>query len=221
MKAKDILLFISAAVVIFSGVSFAGPREGKKAFDAGRCGQCHETQGPARGKTIRDQLARKGPELWYAGGKFRAGFIEAWLKDPVPIRPMQYYSLTEKNSGSHPRLSGNEAAEVAAYLMSLTAADASAGTYGIQAVDNKTGRAVFMKKQSCYGCHRVKARGNAAGGLTGPSFIGAALRLNPDWIYAYLANPRAFKPVKDMPNYDGILTDDEMRSVAAYIGSLD
>lgn len=218
MGAKKIITYIIAAFFAVSGSCFAGAVEGKRIFDAKKCGQCHQTEGPAREKTIQDQLARKGPELWYAGYKFKAGFLDAWLKDPKPIRPMEYYSLTVKNKGLHPRMSAGDAAEVAAYLMSLKSADAK--SYGIQAADNTPGRVVFIKKQSCYACHEVRVRGNVAGGLTGPSFIGAFSRLNPDWIYAYLSNPRAFKPVKDMPDYDGILTDDEMKTVAAYIGSL-
>jgi cytochrome c1 len=59
-----------------------------------------------------------------------------------------------------------------------------------------------------------------AGGLSGPSFVAASERLNPDWVYAYLKNPKAFKPVKMMPVYSGILNEAEMKELASYIGSL-
>lgn len=216
LKVSVLSVFLASALGLAASAQ-AGVAEGKKAFETKKCAGCHQAQGPAKEKTIQDQLAKKGPELWYAGSKFQPGFLEGWLKDPKPIRPMEYYSLTKKNTGSHQKLSAQEAADVAAYLMSLKSADVKVA---IQPRDNPKGRAIFIKKQSCYGCHEVKVRGNAAGGVTGPSLASAATRLQADWIYAYLSNPKVFKPVKDMPNYDGILTDAELKDLAAYVGSL-
>ncbi|MBI5644382.1 MAG: c-type cytochrome [Deltaproteobacteria bacterium] len=216
------LLSIAASVflssVLFASSSGAGVAEGKKAFQVKKCAACHQIEGPAREKTIQDQLARKGPELWYAGSKFKPEFLKNWLANPKPIRPLEYNSLTKKNAGDHVRLAASEAADMAGYLMSLKSADVKEGA--VQPKDNPKGRAIFIKKQACYGCHEVTVRGNTAGGLSGPTLTGASARLNPDWIYAYLVNPRVFKPVKDMPNYAGILNDQEMKDLAAYIGSL-
>lgn len=206
------------ASVLWSAPSNAGVDEGKKAFDANKCSGCHQVQGPAKEKTIKDQLAKKGPELWYSGSKFKSGFLEKWLASPQPIRPLSYNSITEKNRGDHPKLSQKDAFEVAAYLMSLKSPEAKA--LGIPAADSPKGRIIFLKKQSCYGCHSVRVRGKVAGGLSGPSFAGASERLNPDWVYAYLKNPKAFKPVKMMPVYSGILNEAEMKEVASYVGSL-
>lgn len=212
-------LFGALSVFLVMAVpAHAGPAEGKKIFDAKRCAECHQAEGPAREKTIQDQLAKKGPELWYAGSKFKAGFMARWLADPRPIRPLAYNSITEKNSGSHPRLSPGEAAEVASYLEGLKSAEVKPA--GIKAVESPKGRVSFVKRQSCYGCHTVKVRGNVAGGLSGPSLVGASERLNPDWIYAYLSKPKAFKPVKMMPVYAGVVSDAELRELASYVGSL-
>ncbi len=219
MSRKALLASILlTASFVFSGPAFAGVAEGKKIFEAKKCGACHQSEGPAKEKTIQDQLAKKGPELWYAGSKFKQGFLDAWLADPRPIRPLEFNSLTKKNSGSHPRLSAKEASDMAAFLMSLKSAAVKDGF--IQPQDTPRGRVIFIKKQACYGCHEVRVRGNAAGGLSGPSFAGAAMRLNPDWIYAYLTNPKVFKPVKDMPDYAGILNDAEMKDLAAYVATL-
>ncbi|CAG0983778.1 hypothetical protein ANRL2_02642 [Anaerolineae bacterium] len=207
-----------AAATFLPGLSSAGMAEGKKAFDALKCASCHQVEGPAREKTIKDQLAKKGPELWYSGSKFKAGFLEKWLASPQPIRPLAYNSITEKNKGDHPRLSQKDAVDVAAYLMSLKSPEVK--TLGIVGADSPRGRIIFLKKQSCYGCHSVRARGKMAGGLSGPALAGASERLNPDWVYAYLKNPRAFKPVKMMPVYAGILNEAETRELASYIGSL-
>lgn len=209
---------VLSAAVLWGTASQAGVAEGKKAFEANKCSGCHQAQGPAKEKTIKDQLAKKGPELWYAGSKFKAGFLEKWLAAPQPIRPLAYNSITDRNRGDHPRLAPKDAADVAAYLMSLTSPEVK--PLGIPAAETPKGRILFVKKQSCYGCHSVNVRGKVAGGLSGPSFAGASVRLNPDWIYAYLKNPKHFKPVKMMPIYAGILNDNEMKELASYIGSL-
>ncbi len=213
-------LALSAFFLSASSIpAFAGVAEGKKAFEAKKCVQCHQIEGPAREKTIKDQLAKKGPELWYAGSKFKKEFLEKWLVDPKIIRPLEYNSITKKNTGNHPKLSPAEAIEVASYLMSLKSTDVKDGV--VQPRDNPKGRAIFIKKQACYGCHEVIVRGSKAGGLSGPALTGASKRLNPDWIYAYMVRPKIFKPVKDMPDYTGYINDAEMRDLSAYVGSLD
>ncbi|MDP6342762.1 MAG: c-type cytochrome, partial [Alphaproteobacteria bacterium] len=72
----------------------ADPAAGEKIFNDGKCTDCHYTKGPAREKTIADQLAKKGPELWYAGSKFQKEWLAGWLQDPKPIRPLKFNSMT-------------------------------------------------------------------------------------------------------------------------------
>jgi len=217
--------FVSAAAmavalsIIMAGPATAGVAEGRKIFDEKKCGSCHQATGPAREKTIKDQLAKKGPELWYAGSKFRPGFLKDWLANPKPIRPLQYNSITKKNTGGHARLSAAEATDVAAYLMSLTSNEVRPS--GIQPGDNPRGKRVFITKAACYGCHQLNSRDKVVGGLSGPSFVGASARLNVDWVYAYLTNPQVFKPVKDMPSYAGIIDERDMADLAAYVADLD
>jgi len=216
---RRLLAAVSLLAVFFWAVpAHAGATEGKKAFSANNCASCHQTEGPAAEKTIKDQLAKKGPELWYAGSKFKEGFLERWLADPRPLRPLVYNSITEKNRGDHPRLSQKDAADVASFLMTLKSPEVKA--FGVKAADNPRGRIIFVKKQSCYGCHTVWTRGKMVGGFTGPTFAGASVRLNPDWVYAYLKNPKAFKPVKMMPVYAGILSEAELKALASYVSSL-
>lgn len=222
MKGVSFLRLVAVSVfaagVAFASTSHAGVAEGKKIFDSKNCGACHQVAGPAKEKTIEDQLAKKGPELWYSGSKFQKDFLKGWLKNPEPIRPMEYYSLTKKNAGDHPKLDAKGADEVSEYLMSLTS-DAVKKA-GITPKGGPQGRIIFEKKQGCYGCHELKKGGNVVGGLTGPTFVGLSERLQPDWIYAYLVNPKVFKPVKDMPVYEGILSEAELKTLAEYVSSL-
>ncbi len=198
--------------------SSADPAAGKALFEAKGCNGCHYTEGPAREKTIDDQLAKKGPELWYAGSKFQKDWLAKWLVEPKPIRPMKFNSLTEENPGDHPKLADADAAPVTEFLMSLTSADVAADK--VKPKKNPKGRQIFIKKMPCSGCHLYAGRKNKiSGGRSGPSLVEAGVRLNPDWILAYLQKPKVFKPVKMMPVFVGLLSDKDMLNVSRYVAS--
>ncbi len=221
MFNKNAFLYIAPLLLclLFGAPGVLYAKDGMVVFTENKCNACHQTEGPAGEKTIEDVLRKKGPELWYAGSKFRPGFLERWLAEPQPIRPMEYYSLTVANKNDHPRLSAEDASSVATYLMTLTSGDV--GGAGIVARKNIRGKKVFAKEFSCYGCHRMRSRGKVIGGLSGPSLAGARERLNPEWVYAYMVRPEVFKPVKDMPVYSGLVSDKKMRNLAEYVSNLD
>lgn len=214
-----LLVFSICAALIASSVRtvFADAGAGKNIYEAKDCASCHLTKGLNTDKTFEDKLKHKGPDLWFAGSKFKKEWLVKWLQDPKPIRQMAYNSIEKKNPGDHPKLSGKEAGDVTDYLMTLTSKDVVSGV--IQPKKDLMGKMVFEKKQGCYGCHSSTRTGKVGGGLTAPSLVDAGQRLQGDWIYAYLKNPQALIPVKRMPTYAGILTDGEMKSVAAYVAS--
>lgn len=216
MRRFAISVSIGAAMLVMSTAT--GFAAGDAVFKGKNCNSCHYTTGPAQEKSIADQLAKKGPELWYAGSKFQKDWLVAWLQDPKPIRALKYNSLTEKNAGDHPKLSAGEAGEVAGFLMGLTSDVVKAGV--IKAKYSPKAKLVFTKKMPCSGCHKYPdKRGNISGGLSGPTLVGASTRLNPDWIYAYLANTKTFKPFRDMPDFAGPLSDSDMKKVSAYVAN--
>ncbi len=214
---RPIVTTILGAALLF-GASGAAGATGGEVFEAKGCGECHYTQGPAREKTIADQLAKKGPELWYAGSKFQKAWLSAWLADPKPIRPMAFNDLTTVNPGGHPKLSGGDVAAVTGFLMGLTSDAVKSGK--VKPKKNPKGRQIFIKKMPCSGCHQYAGRkGKIAGGRSGPSLVNAGVRLNPDWILAYLQQPKVFKPVKMMPVFVGLLSDKDMLNVARYVAN--
>lgn len=206
-----------AFLVVSYVPNIATAADGKSIFTANKCLSCHYTQGPAREKTIADQLKKKGPELWYAGSKFQKAWLQKWLQKPKPIRMMAYNSLTKKNPGKHAKLAAADAKSVTEFLMTLTSSEVKAGV--IKPKKSPKGKLIFKKKMPCGGCHQYTARKKVKGGMTGPSLIGVKERLNPDWIYAYMKNPKVFKPVKMMPVFAGILSDKDMKNVSAYIAT--
>lgn len=214
-----VVSLLTTAVMGFgvkSGQADAG--KGKSTFESKKCGgACHQTEGPATEKTFEDQLKKQGPELWYAGSKLKKEFLEKWLQDPKPIRPLEYNSIEKKNTGNHPKLSKQEADDVTDYLMTLKSKDVEGGV--IQPKSNVQGKLVFEKKQGCLGCHQAEKGGKVMGGLSGPSLVKAGERLQGDWIYAYLKKPKVFKPVKRMPVFEGYLGDVDFKNVAAHVSS--
>ena len=206
-----------ALLVMAAAPARGDPAAGAKVFEAQKCIECHYTDGPAKEKTIADQLAKKGPELWYAGSKFQQPWLETWLQDPQPIRPLKYNSLSEKNPGDHPKLSGGDVALVTEFLMSLTSEVVEAGV--IKPKKHPKGRLIFTKKMPCSGCHQFPSKKKFSGGFSGPSLVGAGDRLNPDWIFAYLMHTNVFKPVRMMPIFAGILSEKDIKAVAAYVAN--
>lgn len=218
MRSRKTLTLGAAFWLATTALAAAGPDEGKAVFEASGCTACHYTEGPAREASIDDQLAKTGPELWYAGDMFQAGWLVAWLAEPTPIRPLKYNSLTEENPGDHVALAAAEAADVADFLMGLTSGAVEAGT--VKPKKDKRGEKIFSKSMPCSGCHTYPGPGGKlAGGRSGPSLAEAGRRLNPDWILAYMQDPKRFKPVKMMPVFVGLLTDKEMQSVATFVAS--
>lgn len=214
-----ISISLGAALVVLASVpGHANPAAGKAVFEGNQCQTCHYTEGPARETSISDQLAKKGPELWYAGSKFQRPWLESWLQDPQPIRPLKYNSLSEKNSGDHAKLSAGDAATVTEFLMSLKSDIVQ--DLGIEPKKNLKGRRVFLKKAPCAGCHKFpNRRKGTSGGLTGPSLVGARERLNLDWIYAYLKDPVAFKPIRAMPVFNEKLSEKDILNLAIHVAN--
>jgi len=211
------LLCFSAVIFFHASTAAAGAAEGAKIFSTKKCVSCHRTK--KRGKvTIKQRLTEKGPDLWYAGSKFKREFLLRWLRNPTPLRPMAYNSLTAKNTGGHTRLSREDAASVTGYLMTLKSPLVKSA--GIKPRASVKGRFIFQKKLGCYGCHLVRLNSKVVGGLTGPPLTGASKRLQPGWIYAYLKNPGAFTPADPMPVYSGLISDSELKTLAAYVAAM-
>ena len=219
VRKMHCLMGVFVAAVILAGLtansSYAGSDEGKNIVNAKNCGTCHQLQGPATEKTFEEQLKKKGPELWYSGSKFKKEWLEGWLANPTNIRLLKYNSITEKNSEKHPVLSKKEADEVEKYLMTLTEKEVTAS--GITEAVTPQGKNLFIKRYGCVGCHSIKAGAKKVGGVSGPDLSEAGKRLKGDWVYAYLKEPKVFKPVKRMPVFVGIINDNEMKILAGFV----
>lgn len=210
------------------------PERGEEVFRQRGCGGCHTVTGPEKKLSVTERDHIKGPTLWYAGSKFQAGYLKGWLEKPEAFRGVQYGTM-RMGKTPHPALSAEEAALVAAYLESLKdnamRTDVVPDWKKIPRRVLRRARILFQKKQPCYGCHKVKIRKTVyrrpieLGGFSAPHLIDAGLRLQPDFIVAFLKNPKRYNPNGRMPIYGDKayteLNEKDFIALAAYISTFE
>lgn len=206
--------------------------EGKKIFSDKGCSGCHSVVGPEKFIPVNERSKLKGPSLWYAGSKFNQGYLAKWLAKPSPFRGVIYGTM-KRGKTPHPSLSLDDARKVGPYLESLRDSDMPEGIIPqwkkIPHRVLRRARILFQKKQPCYACHRVKIRKTVyrqpiqLGGFSGPHLIDAGHRLRPDFIVAFLKNPKRYNPNGRMPSYGDKaftrLVEEDLVALAAYIST--
>ncbi len=174
------------------------------------CVTCHNLKGPAP-QTLQALWDRKGPDLFYAGNKYRREWLVEWLQKPKRIRPAGEFYEKHIKPGvkrdevdattleSHVALSKDNAVAVATELMKLKPHNdliakekISSGT-----ISKQMGEMVFDKFQGCMACHLIEPD---YGGLSGPEVYTAGIRLQPEYIASYIRSPQAWDPLIWMPN---------------------
>jgi mono/diheme cytochrome c family protein len=183
-----------------------------KAIVAEQCVSCHDIAGPAP-RTLAGVLARKAPDLFYAGSKFNQGWLVDWLQSPTVIRRAGVMFLNHvvtvdgkdrlPEDGIKPcsaRLGRDEAEAVANYLMTLKDPAMKTGVIDVaEKFRPQKALRMFTKQMPCVGCHTIKFRKKTMGGISGPSLAEAGKRLNTDWIYARIEDPQYWDPKTWMP----------------------
>lgn len=187
------------------------------ALVAERCASCHSLTGPAP-RTYRGVVARKAPDLFYAGSKFNRAWLVAWLQSPTAIRRsgVMFLNHIANEDGADEdgkdriaeatvkpcpaELSLAEAETAADYLMTLQDPAMKTGVVDpAKKLRKHKAYRLFTKQLPCIGCHRIKFGKREMGGVSGPDLTGAGDRLNPDWIYARIENPQYWDPKTWMP----------------------
>lgn len=189
------------------------------------CVSCHNLKGPAP-QTLQALWDRKGPDLFYAGNKYRQEWLVEWLQKPQRIRPAgEFYGKHIKPGvkrdevdgatlENHVALSREDATEVAAELMKLKPHDVLIAKEKIEPVtiSKQMGEMVFDKFQGCMACHLIEPD---YGGLSGPEVYTAGKRLQPTYIASYIRSPQAWDPLIWMPNKH--VADGNIQKLLAYI----
>lgn len=192
------------------------------------CASCHNLTGPAA-TTLKDAFSRKGPDLFYAGNKYRQEWLVSWLQKPQRIRPAGMYYGDHIKRGAkndeidpstlkdHVALSAADAEAVAHELMELKPHDDLIAKEKIEAgtIPKQMGEMNFDKFWGCMACHLVEPE---YGGYSGPEVYTAAKRLQPEFIASFIRNPQAWQPKTWMPNKD--VSDSSIQKLVHYLQAL-
>lgn len=206
----SLLILIS---LYLSAADISEAADGKAVIEQNKCAACHEMNG-SQAKTFDDILNRKGPNLSYAGSKFKEKFLIDFLQKPYHIRPAGTFFINYTTAGEDidriheppvcaSKLSGEDAQAAARYLMTLKDPNMQTGVYkpGIE-FPKSNAKMVFFKSAACTACHQVDTGGSIKGGISAPVLYNAGARLNGDWVFSYIKDPQHWEPKTFMPKRD-------------------
>jgi cytochrome c2 len=198
-----------AAVLLAVSATVASAGGGEDILQ-NQCRACHSLTGPSP-TSLQELWDRKGPDLFYAGHKYKAQWMEAWLQKPARIRPAGMFYVDHAKPGPkndeidastltpHPALSAVDAKAVAAALMQRKAKAEliKPGSYIPGTISRSSGEMLFDKFKGCLACHQIEPD---YGGLSGPEVYTVAQRLQEDYLVSFLHDPHAWDPKIFMPN---------------------
>ncbi len=196
------------------------------------CGQCH--RGSLPGTPVlnlgRNLLSRYGcvhchtvklpggtnmkatdgpPSLEHIADKTSRAWIYAWLKDP------QAYAATATMPNFN--LSNDDARDISAFLISNSTSLAGDNvTLSAKPSSDPAAGASLYGESFCASCHAVQnAAGNTVGGDVGPELTRIGDKVKPEWLQAWLRNPRVYDPPTEMPHYR--FSDAQVATLAGYL----
>ncbi len=199
------------------------------------CGQCHRAPltGTPQLNSGRNLLGRYGcvhchtikladgsaikptddpPSLEHIADKTTREWIYAWLKDP------QAYAVTSTMPNF--KLSDPDARDISAFLIS-TSTPIPGDTAAVpkdQKTPDPTAGASLYGESFCASCHAVQnAAGNVVGGDVGPELTRIGTKAKPEWLLAWLRNPRVYDPGTAMPHYR--FTDQQVSLLTGFLGN--
>jgi cytochrome c1 len=196
------------------------------------CGECHRGQLPGTPKLNQGRylLARQGcvhchtvkqpdgstlkatddpPSLSHIADKTTREWIFAWLKDP------QAYATTSTMPNF--RLSDDDARDISAFLVAnSTPVAGDSITLSARTSSDPAAGASLYGESFCASCHAVQnAAGNIVGGDVGPELTRVGSKVKPEWLQAWLRNPRVYDAGTGMPHYR--FTDSQITTLSGFL----
>jgi mono/diheme cytochrome c family protein len=203
-------------------------------FVQSSCGQCHRAAlaGTPQLNSGRSLLTRYGcvhchtikladgsaikptddpPSLEHIADKTTREWIYAWLKDP------QAYAVTATMPNF--KLSDPDARDISAFLISnSTSIPGDTEAAKDSKAPDPTAGASLYGESFCASCHAVQnAAGNVVGGDVGPELTRIGNKARPEWLRAWLRNPRVYDAGTAMPHYR--FTDQQVSLLAGFLGN--
>ena len=165
---------------------------GRKLLSRSGCVHCHTVKLPD-GSTMK--ATDDPPSLSHIADKTTREWIYAWLKDP------QAYAVTSTMPNF--KLSDADARDISAFLIANSAlVPGDNVTLSAKASSDPTAGASLYGESFCASCHAVQnAAGNVVGGDVGPELTRIGSKVKPQWLQAWVRNPRVYDPPTAMPHY--------------------
>ena len=166
--------------------------EGRNLLSREGCLRCHTVKLPD-GSTLK--ATDNPPSLSHLADKTSREWIYGWLKDP------QAYASTSTMPSF--KLSDNDARDISAFLIAnSTPIPGDTSTVSARVSADPAAGASLYGESFCASCHAVQnAAGNMVGGDLGPELTRVGTKVKPEWLQAWLRNPRVYDPATAMPHY--------------------
>jgi len=195
------------------GECHRGPLPGTPVLNEGRhllsrygCVHCHTVKLPDGGVMKAED---DPPSLSHIADKTTREWVYAWLKDP------QAYAATATMPNF--KLSDNDARDISAFLIANSAPVAGDNLTVAAKPSSDPGAGTSLYGESfCASCHAVQnAAGNLVGGTVGPELTRVGSKVKPEWLQAWLRNPRVYDPATGMPHYR--FSDAQVATLAGFL----
>lgn len=179
---------------------------GKQLAQTYGCYGCHKVESSLHGTW------NVGPSLEHIQSKLEPDWVVRWLHNPKEFRENtkmpRIFHLDNQQDEDAVNKDNAAIAGIAAYL------DKHSEPVALEkapAGDVDAGKKVF-EEVGCMGCH---SKGEIKGGSHGPELTGLGSKVNPDWLFTWLKNPKHYNPDTRMPRLR--LSDKEAADVAAFL----
>lgn len=180
--------------------------QGRQLLSRNGCVHCHTIK-LANGSTMK--ATDDPPSLSHIADKTTREWIYAWLKDP------QAYSATATMPNF--KLTDEDARDISAFLIAnSTPIAGDTVTISQKAAADPSAGASLYGESFCASCHAVQnAAGNMVGGDVGPELTRIGTKVRPEWLNAWLRNPRLYDPATEMPHYR--FTDQQVATLSGFL----
>ncbi len=172
------------------------------------CVNCHAIKLPDGGaiKPTDDP-----PSLSHIADKSPREWIYAWLKDP------QAYAVSATMPNF--KLSDPDARDISAFLIANSTpvpGDTEPEAQTKEKAADPTAGASLYGESFCASCHAVQnTAGNVVGGDVGPELTRVGNKVKPEWLRAWLRNPRIYDSGTPMPHYR--FTDQQVNLLTTFL----
>ena len=188
---------------------------GRDLVERAGCFGCHKIRG-------FEGMRKAGPPLTRLTWKTDPDWVGSWVENPAAFRPStwmpRFFHLDNSSAPEDMERSRQEIRGIVAYLFEKTE---SGGLPGLPGTGDPKKGEELVTSVGCLGCHSISRLEKGSPTLRrrfGPNLDGVGSKAKPEWIYAWVRDPKALFPETRMP--DMRLTDREALDVTAYLMTL-